>query len=97
MRVDGEPIGCGVRRLDGDVGELKRMYVVPEARGRGYGRLLLAALEQAARELGYRRVRLDTGPINWEAKQLDRSTGYRAIHAYTDMPPGSFWGEKDLA
>src|SRR3954470_16720901 len=52
-------VGGGTRLADG-VGANKRMYVRPEARGRGAARALLVALEDAARELGYRRVRLDT-------------------------------------
>ena len=53
--------GGGVKGLSGAIAEIKRMYVVPEARGRGVARALLAALEDAARELGYEVVRLDTG------------------------------------
>ncbi|MDQ3741213.1 MAG: GNAT family N-acetyltransferase, partial [Actinomycetota bacterium] len=50
--------GGGLKRLGDDVVELKRMYVLPELRGRGVARELLAALEDAARELGYARARL---------------------------------------
>lgn len=60
---DGVAICCGgIKRLDADTCELKRMYVIPEARGRGVARLLLAALEERGRELGYTIARLDTGP-----------------------------------
>lgn len=45
-------------RLAPDVAEIKRMYVVPHARGRGLGRALLGELEDAARSLRYQRVRL---------------------------------------
>src|SRR4051812_15888879 len=49
---DGRAVaGGGVKRLDAATGEIKRMYVVPEARGRGLARRLLIALEDAAREL----------------------------------------------
>ena len=58
----GLPVACGgLKRLDGQTAEIKRMYVLPEARGRGLGRSLLTALEEEARRLGYRSVRLDTG------------------------------------
>ncbi len=60
---DGGAAVCvgGVKRLEPGVAEIKRMYVLPEARGRGAARALLGALEGAARDLGYARVRLDTG------------------------------------
>src|ERR687891_51348 len=45
-RIEGRPVGCiGLRRYDDDVGEIKRMYVVADARRRGVGRVLLSALE----------------------------------------------------
>jgi len=51
---DGAPVCAGgVKRLDDDAAEIKRMYVVPAARGRGLARILLAALEGAALDLGY--------------------------------------------
>jgi GNAT superfamily N-acetyltransferase len=51
------PLACGgLKRLDAETVEVKRMYVVPEARSRGLGRSLLAALEEEARRLGYRRA-----------------------------------------
>jgi GNAT superfamily N-acetyltransferase len=94
---DGRPVaGGGVKRLGDDVGEIKRMYVVPDARSRGLARVLLSALEDAARELGYTRVRLDTGPRQPHARALYESTGYRAVEAYNDNPFASYWGEKDL-
>ncbi len=55
---DGQPVaGGGVKRLAEGIAEIKRMYVAPGARGRGVGRALLAALEDAARSLGYRAAR----------------------------------------
>jgi len=78
--VDGEPAGCGgVGRLDGTVGELRRMYVLPAHRGKGLGRALLAALEDAARELGYTTMRLETGNEAPEALGLYTSGGYAPI------------------
>jgi GNAT superfamily N-acetyltransferase len=70
-------VGCaGVRRLEPGTAELKRMYVRPEARGRGIARLLLAGCEQAARELGYRRMWLETGVKQPEAVALYEAAGY---------------------
>jgi GNAT superfamily N-acetyltransferase len=94
---DGRPVaGGGVKRLGDDVGEIKRMYVVPEARGRGIARELLTALEEAALALGYTRVRLDTGRLQPHARALYDSAGYREIPDYNDNPFASFWGEKEL-
>jgi GNAT superfamily N-acetyltransferase len=93
----GVPICCGgVKRLDDRHCELKRMYVAPEARGTGVGRVLLHALEDAARELGYAVARLDTGPRQADAQHLYESDGYRPIGNFNDNPVASFFGEKPL-
>ncbi|GGX77721.1 GNAT family N-acetyltransferase [Streptomyces hiroshimensis] len=63
---------------DGDA-ELKRMYVVPEARGRGLARRILAALEDSAREAGRIRMVLETGDKQPEAIALYESSGYAPV------------------
>ena len=88
--------GGGVRRIDDGVAEIKRMFVRPAARSRGVAGELLAALEGAARALGYRTVRLDTGPKQEHAERLYRRAGFAPIGPYNDNPYASFWGEKDL-
>jgi GNAT superfamily N-acetyltransferase len=88
--------GGGVRRLDDGVAEIKRMYVRPDARSRGVAAALLRALEQAARDLGYARTRLDTGPKQVHAQRLYRAAGYAEIEPYNDNPFACFWGEKRL-
>jgi ribosomal protein S18 acetylase RimI-like enzyme len=88
--------GGGVRRLGAGVGEIKRMWTAPEARGRGHGRRLLAALEDAARSLGYTRVRLDTAATMAPALALYRAAGYRSIPDYNGNGYAAFWGEKEL-
>ena len=94
---DGAPVaGGGVKRLDDETAEIKRMYVVPDARSRGLARRLLRALEEAARGLGYARVRLDTGPLQPHAQALYESEGYREIPDYNANPYASFWGDKEL-
>lgn len=88
--------GGGVRRLSEGVGEIKRMYVRPDQRSRGLARALLVALEDAARSMGYRAVRLDTGPKQVHALALYRSAGYVDVEPYNDNPFACFWGEKQL-
>lgn len=95
--LDGDPVAVGaVKRLEDGLCEIKRMYVVPRARSRGVARALLIALEDAARDLGYQRVRLDTGRSQHHAKALYESYGYREIPDYNGNPFASFWGEKEL-
>jgi GNAT superfamily N-acetyltransferase len=88
--------GGGVRRLGDGVAEIKRMYVVPAARGAGHGRRLLAALEAAAADLGYARVRLDTAAPMTVALDMYLRAGYRPIPDYNGNSYATFWGEKEL-
>jgi GNAT superfamily N-acetyltransferase len=88
----GRPVGCGalrtlrdpvlVRELGAHVGELKRMFVAPHARGLGVGRALLHRLEAEARALGLDRIVLETGTRQTEALALYRREGYSEIAAY---------------
>ena len=95
--ADGTAVCAGgVKRLDAETAEIKRMYVIPSARRRGLARVLLAALENAARDLGYATVRLDTGPLQGHAQAMYESAGYRAIANFNANPVASFWGEKRL-
>jgi GNAT superfamily N-acetyltransferase len=80
---DGAAVACGgIARFDGERAELKRMYVVPAARGRGLGRRILVELEDAARGLGYTGVVLETGDRQPEALGLYESSGYERIPCY---------------
>ena len=79
----GEALGCGaLRPLEDGVAEIKRMYVVPAARGRGLSKLVLAGLEAAARDRGWTTLRLETGPRQPEAVALYEGAGYRRIAAF---------------
>ena len=94
---DGTAVcGGGVKRLDDEAAEIKRMYVLPAARGRGVAKELLAALEDAARSLGYAIARLDTGARQPHAERMYREAGYRDIGNFNANPFASFWGEKRL-
>lgn len=97
MLEDGAPVaGGGLKALAPGVGEVKRMFVTETARGRGLARRLLAALEDAARELGHVRLRLDTGPKQPSARALYESAGYVSIPSYNANAVACFWGEKRL-
>jgi putative acetyltransferase len=96
-RVDGATVGCGaVRRIADDVAEIKRMYTKPEMRGKGVARRIVEHLEQIARQLGCRRLVLETGPRQPEAVRLYRRMGYETIPAfgeYVDSPLSLFLGK----
>lgn len=88
--------GGGLKRLPDGACEIKRMYVLPDARGRGLARELLHALEDAARRLGYAVVRLDTGPRQPHARRLYETAGYVAVGNFNDDPVATYFGEKQL-
>lgn len=84
---DGRALGCcGVRRIDAETGEVKRLYTAPAARGRGAGRLLAEAIVERARGLGYSRLLLDTLPSMTAARALYESLGFRPVPAYRFNP-----------
>lgn len=77
------PIGCcALRQLEPAVGEIKRMFVLPEARGLGVARRLLEALETQGRLMGYSAIRLGSGVRQPEALALYESSGYRRISLF---------------
>lgn len=77
----------GWRAHDGGVVEIKRMYVVPSARGKGFARQMLAELELTAKRAGHHRIVLETGSKQPEAAALYRSSGY------TDVPAFGYYAE----
>jgi GNAT superfamily N-acetyltransferase len=80
---DDVAIGCGaIRTIEPGVGEIKRMYVKPEARGRGIGRAMVAALEAQAKALGLVRVVLETGERQPDAIALYQRVGFTRIAPY---------------
>ncbi|MDY0909229.1 GNAT family N-acetyltransferase [Microbacterium sp. CFBP9034] len=98
----GRPVGCGGIRLidDGPHGtryEVKHLYLRPETRGRGWGRLLIEGLEERARELGARELVLDTHHSLEAAGMLYARSGFVAIEPYNDNPNASRWYGKVLS
>ena len=78
LRVDGAPAGCGGIKLFGrEYGELKRMYVRPEYRGRRHGELLVDRLAEHARANGVTLLRLETGIHQQAAIRLYEREGFR--------------------
>lgn len=98
--ADGAIVGCvGMRAFDRAAGiaEMKRLFIVPEARGRGLGRRLALAALDSARRAGYRAIRLDTLPSMSEAQALYAALGFRDIANYNGNPvAGSRFLEKAL-
>ena len=94
---DGRAIGCGgLQRLDAQTGEVRRLFLDEAERGRGTGRRLLFELEDHARRLSYKRVRLTTGDAQPEALGLFYSAGYRDVPPFTDGVFTRHWMEKAL-
>ena len=95
---NGDPVGCAaLKRLGPTTAEIKRVYVVPEARGGGVARALLARLEDIARDVGYTTLRLDTGARQPASVALFGSVGYERIADYNGNPVAAYWFEKRLA
>ena len=94
----GFPLGCfGIRALDGPICEIKRMFIVKEARGKGLGKRMLEKSIAVAKELGYAKMRLDTLPSMLPAIGLYTQAGFYEIEPYRYNPiEGTKYFELDL-
>ena len=100
VRQAGKAIGTGALwHRDPEYGEIKRIYVKPEARGLKLGKVILAALEGNARAHGIGLIKLETGTLQPEALGLFAKHGFVACGPYADYPtddPYSVFMEKHL-
>ena len=84
--MDNKPCGIGcLKSINEEIGEIKRMYINPSFRKIGAGRAILQSLLNAAKEKGYRNVRLDSVKFMEAAHSLYRSFGFKDIPAYPEV------------
>lgn len=96
---EGEIAGCiALRKLEDGICEMKRLYIRPQFRGAGLGRILVHKIIDAAREIGYERMRLDTLPGKMDrAIAMYRRLGFQDIDRYYDNPyDEALFMERDL-
>jgi len=95
---EGQTLGCScIRKLEGEIAELKRFYVKPASRGRKIGSELLKASIQLATDLGYKKIRLNSLPDMKRAQDMYGTTGFYEIPPYYDNGiPGTIFMEKIL-
>ena len=96
---DNESAGCvALRKIDDGICEMKRLFVRDKFRGQGLGRSLIDAIISEAKDIGYKRMRLDTLPPKMnDAIALYRSFGFKEIKPYYKNPvPGAIFMELNL-
>jgi len=96
---DGAPAGCvALHKLETAICEMKRLYVRPEFRGKGLGKVLAERIIADARQIGYRQLRLDTvEPIMRTAVAMYMQLGFRKIAPYRENPiEGALYMELQL-
>ncbi len=86
-RGSGKPVGCiALRPHSLEICELKRMYVRPDFRGQGIGRMLCAQIIQVAKLAGYSLMRLDTEISLSGAQKIYRDFGFHSASPYYEAP-----------
>lgn len=97
LLAEEKGVYVGVRQFSDGIAEIKRLYVIPAARGRGIGRLLAEGIVAVAKQLRYTRLLLDTLPSMKEAQSLYVSLGFKPTAAYRLNPvPGTAFLELEL-
>jgi GNAT superfamily N-acetyltransferase len=94
--LDGLPIGCVGLKGGGEIAEIKRLWVAPSARGLGLAKRLMTDVEEIARGLSLKLLRLDTNSALPEAQQLYRGSGWNEIDRFNDDPYPDTFFEKRL-
>ena len=96
---EGQLAGCGaLHLLEPEICEMKRLYLRPQFRGKGLGRVMAERLIADARQIGYQRMRLDTvGPVMKDAVAMYRRLGFKEIAPYRKNPmAGTLYMELEL-
>jgi len=100
LAFEGDQLaGCvALRKLTDNTCEMKRLFLRTGFQGRGLGRQLVDAILTEAREIGYRRMRLDTLSAHMgKAISLYRTLGFKEIAPYYNNPvPGALFMEREL-
>jgi putative acetyltransferase len=92
---NNQAVGCvALRKFEGNICEMKRLYVRPEFRGDRIGKLLAEKIIEEAKSIGYKKMYLDTVPSMKEAIQLYKDLGFKEIKPYRYNPqPGAIFME----
>ncbi len=86
LEVEGTIVGMGaIKKLKYDIGEIKRMYIQPSHRGRGYGKQLLNKLLEKGREFGFSTFRLETSKFMKAAQHIYSSAGFVEREEYPEV------------
>ena len=96
---EGQLAGCvALHKLEAHTCEMKRLYLRPAFRGKGFGRAIAERIIAEARQIGYRRMRLDTvAPVMKDAVAMYRKFGFKEIAPYRTNPnPGTLYMELEL-